>query len=169
MSAELSSFTLWKRCIGSLRTMWHFVSLPNFLEKRNSCVLGILDNCKGRLKAILLNIKLKSVEVIYEKKEISVCCACVTLVFLFCLPLPPPSLLFIFSTLSCQISLYVFLKLYLPVGVFVHVYVHTLPLNRSTRANLVLKTKFYCQVMLCFPVSLGPGYVFSCSEGLYTT
>jgi len=55
MPAELPSSTLWEMSFGSLRMMWHSVSHPNFLEKRNLCRVGIQENCKGRLKAILLS------------------------------------------------------------------------------------------------------------------
>lgn len=52
--------------------MWHFVSLPNFLEKRNFCTFVVQDNCKGRLRAILSNSKTLSVEVFYKEKAIYV-------------------------------------------------------------------------------------------------
>lgn len=66
MSAELSSFTLWESCIGFLMIMRHFVLLPNFLEKRKFGILGVWDYCKGRLKAVLSNIKTLSADVFYK-------------------------------------------------------------------------------------------------------
>lgn len=82
--------------------MWHFVSLSNFLEKRNSCVhLESGTIAKEGSRESSQTVKL-SFEVFYEEKAIYMCyvvlCASVSIILLlppFFLPLLPPSLCFL--------------------------------------------------------------------------